>query len=92
MQRLLVLRAGFTLLFCLLLGIFGLRVTGRVWAAALVHGAGVAFMLAQDVPAALLLAHWPVAVGIVLLVALLTLAASWGARVLAQRKKRRRGR
>lgn len=87
MQRLLALRALFSLLFCLLLGVFGTRITGKIWTGALVHAAAVLIMLWQDVPQELLLAHWQLALGLAAVVGLLTLFSSVVARWKSGRRK-----
>lgn len=78
-QRVLAVRALFSVLFCVLLGVLGWRVTGKLWPAAAVHAVAVIVMLWQAIPQEELLENWWLALGIAAMVGLFTLAGTaWG--------------
>lgn len=78
-QRVMAVRALFSVLFCVLLGVLGWRVTGRLWPAALVHTAGVLIMLWEAIPQDMLLENWWLALCIAAVVGLITLGGTaWG--------------
>ena len=91
LQRLLALRAAFTVLFCLLLGFMGHRVTGKLWPAPLVHAVAAGIMLWQEVPQAILLDNIPLALGLMAVVGVLTLAGSAGTAWRAKNRGARSG-
>lgn len=81
-----LLSAGFCLLFCLLLGGLGLRVTGRYWPAPVLHTAVAALLLGRDVPLAALQQDWDIALMLLATVYATTLLGAGGGR-LTQRGK-----
>lgn len=59
-ERIMVLRAGFSVLFSVLLGVVGAKITGKIWPATMVHLVAVSFMLCMDMGIEQMLADWDI--------------------------------
>ncbi len=70
------LRVIFSLLFSVLLGFLGVKMSGHVWPAMLAHTLVVALMLLLDIPWEQLTAHWDITLLILGLIAGVTGVAS----------------
>ncbi len=72
MERVLALRMVFSGAFCMLLGYMGVKLTGHVWPAMLVHTLAVAVLLLVDLPLEQVLQDWDISLLILASVASLT--------------------
>ncbi len=71
-ERVMALRMLFSGLFCLLLGFMGVKLTGHVWPAVLVHTAAVLLLLLLDIPWNTMVQEWEITALILAAVAALT--------------------
>ncbi len=71
-EHVLSLRMLFSGVFCVLLGYMGVKLTGHVWPAMVVHTCAVAVMLCIDLPLEQVLGHWDISLLILITVASLT--------------------
>ncbi len=71
-ERVMALRMLFSGLFCVLLGFMGVKLTGHVWPAVLVHTAAVLVLLLLDIPWNTIVQDWEITALILAAVAALT--------------------
>ncbi len=72
LDKLLALRMFLSGLFCLLLGYMGVKLSGQVWPAVLIHCLVVIAILCIDLSPAQIIAHWDITLLILSAVAALT--------------------
>ncbi len=76
LDKIVTLRMFFSGLFCLLLGYLGVKLSGHIWPAMLVHTLVVFGLLVWDLPLAQMWQHWEITLLILAAVAALTGIAS----------------
>ncbi len=72
LRRVMLLRTIFSFVFAALLGFIGVKITGHVWPAAIVHALVVAGMLSMDLSMAEITKDWMLVLMIVAIVASIT--------------------
>ncbi len=72
LEKVLALRMIFSGVFCVMLGYLGVKLTGHVWPAMVVHTGVVAALLLLDIPLEQVVQHWDISVLVLASVASLT--------------------
>ncbi len=71
-RKIILLRTIFSFIFAVLLGFIGVKITGHIWPAALVHAITVGIMLSMDLSLAEISQDWMLVLIIVSIVASIT--------------------